>query len=201
MLLALNAGTIDEISLPRFAAEYVVKNNPELKICCVECMPYEMSLLFGFRDDEGGRDLQARMNEAIEAMKVDGTLEALERDYLKSAPGETLTPVQFDAFPESDETIRVVVTGDLPPLDYIGADGVPAGFNTAVLAEIGRRLGANIELVSMQTGSRTLALTSNTADAVFWYMETPGAADDLPEGLLFSDPYISWDMWLYIRKA
>lgn len=53
----------------------------------------------------------------------------------------------------------------------------------------------------MQTGSRTLALTSNTADAVFWYMEKPGATDDLPEGLLFSDPYISRDMWLHIRKA
>ena len=95
----------------------------------------------------------------------------------------------------------MVVTGDLPPLDYIGADGIPAGFNTAVLAEIGRRLGVNIELVSMQAGSRTLALTSNTADAVFWYMETPGATDDLPEELLFSDPYFSWDIWLYIRKA
>ena len=98
-------------------------------------MPYEMSLLFGFRDDEGGRDLQAWMNEAIGAMRADGTLEALERDYLKSAPGETLTPVQFDAFPESDETIRVVVTGDLPPLDYIGADGVPVvGWNTPTYA-------------------------------------------------------------------
>ena len=83
MLLALNAGTIDEISLPRFAAEYVVKTNPELKICCVERMPYEMSLLFGFRDDEIGRDLQERMNEAIRSMKADGTLDALERDYLK----------------------------------------------------------------------------------------------------------------------
>ncbi|MDO5456094.1 MAG: hypothetical protein Q4F25_04155 [Eubacteriales bacterium] len=65
----------------------------------------------------------------------------------------------------------MVVTGDLPPLDYIGADG------------------------------GTLALTSNTTDSVFWYMETPGATDDLPEGLLFSDPYISWDIRLYIRKA
>lgn len=201
MLLALNAGTIDEISLPRFAAEYVVKTNPELMICCVERMPYDMSLLFGFRDDEGGRGLQERMNEAIRSMKADGTLDALERAYLKSDTDAELTPVTFDAFPESGETIRVVVTGDLPPIDYIDADGTPAGFNTAVLSEIGRRLGANIELVSMQTGSRTLALTSGTADAVFWYMQTPGMTDDLPEGLLFSDSYLDWDIWLYIRKA
>ena len=201
MLLALNAGTIDEISLPRFAAEYVVKTNPELKICCVERMPYEMSLLFGFRDDEIGRDLQERMNEAIRSMKADGTLDALERDYLKLDADEMLTPVQFTVFPETDETIRVVVTGDLPPIDYIDADGTPAGFNTAVLAELGRRLGVNIEPISTQTGSRTMALTSGTADAVFWYMQTPGMTDDLPEGLLFSDSYLDWDIWLYIRKA
>ena len=30
MLMALNAGTVDEITLPRFVAEYVVKTNPEL---------------------------------------------------------------------------------------------------------------------------------------------------------------------------
>ena len=201
MLLALNAGTIDECSLPQFVAEYVVKANPELKICCVEHMPNEMSLLFGFRDDEGGRDLQARINEAIGAMKADGTLDALKRDYLDAGADEELTPVQFDDFPESGETIRVAVTGDLPPLDYIGADGVPAGFNTAALAEIGRRLGVNVELVSMQTGSRTLALTSNTADAVFWYMDLPNIPYDMPEGIVFSDPYVSWDMWLHIRKA
>lgn len=201
MLMALNAGTIDECSLPRFVVEYIIKTNPEFKVCGVERMPKDMSLLFGFRDDEGGRDLQARMNEAIGSMKADGTLDALKRDYLDLSADEALAPVQFDDFPESGETIRVAVTGDLPPLDYIGPDGIPAGFNTAVLAEIGRRLGVNIELVSMQTGSRTLALTSGTADAVFWYMEMPDVHNDLPEGLLFSDPYISWDIWLYFRKA
>ena len=59
MLLALNAGTIDEITLPRFAAEYVAAKNPDLEICCVQSMPFEMSLVFGFRNDEGGRDLHA----------------------------------------------------------------------------------------------------------------------------------------------
>lgn len=201
MLMALNAGKIDEISLPRFAAEYVVKTNPELVICCVECMPYDMSLVFGFRDDESGRDLQKRMNEAIRSMKADDTLDALEKEYLKSDADAELTPVAFDAFPESDEMIRVIVTGDLPPIDYIDADGTPAGFNTAVLSEIGRRLGVNVELVSMQTGSRTLALTSGAADVVFWFMKTPEVFEDLPEGLLFSDSYLDWDIWLYIKKA
>lgn len=201
MLLALNAGTIDEIDLPRFAAEYVVKTNPEYQICCAESMPYEMSLLFGFLDNEAGRDLQGRINGALRAMKADGSLDALEWEYLKPGAAAELTPAAFDTFPESNETIRILVTGDLPPIDYIDANGIPAGFNTAVLAEIGRRLGVNIELISSQTGSRTIALTSHKADAVFWYMKTPGVPDDMPEGLVFSDSYLDWDIWLHIKKA
>ena len=199
MLMALNAGTVDEITLPRFVAEYVVRTNPELEICCVEAMPEDMTLRFGFREDEN--DLLTQMNDAIAAMKGDGTLDALINSYLKPGADGELSSVQFDSFPESDKTIRVAVTGDLPPIDYIAADGIPAGFNTAVLAEIGRRLGANIELLSMQTGSRALALQSGTADAVFWFMWSPNDSYDVPEGVLLSDSYLTFDMWLHVRKA
>lgn len=153
------------------------------------------------RDDEGGRNLQARVNEAIDALRSDGTLDALQECYLDPTGDAELLPVEFETFPESDETIRVVVTGDLPPIDYIEADGTPAGFNTAVLAEIGRRLEVNIELVSMQTGSRTMALMSNAADAVFWFMDRPGFDDDAPEGVIFSKPYLGWSLWLHIQNA
>ena len=201
MLMALKSGVVDEITLPQFVAEYVVSVNPELKVTCVQSLPKNMSLLFGFRDDERGRSLQARVNEAIDGLRADGTLDALKERYLDRTQGTELLPAAFAAFPESDETIRVVVTGDLPPIDYIEADGTPAGFNTAVLAEIGRRLKVNIELVSMQTGSRALALTSDAADAVFWFMDRPGFDDDAPEGLVFSKPYLDWSLWLHIQHT
>ena len=69
---------------------------------------------------------------------------------------------------EGAETIRVAVTGSLPPMDYFAGDGTPAGFNTEIMAEIGRRTGKNIEFVSVDAGARLLALTSGTVDVVFW---------------------------------
>ena len=199
MLMALKSGVVDEITLPQYVAEYVVSVNPELEVTCAQSLENNMSLLFGFRDDEAGRDLQARLNEAIDGLQADGTLDTLKERYLNLSNGTELLPVAFESFPDSDETIRVVVTGDLPPIDYIEADGTPAGFNTAVLAEIGRWLEVNIELVSMQTGSRAMALTSNAADAVFWFMDRPGHDDDAPEGLVFSKPYLDWNLWLHIQ--
>ena len=200
MLMALKSGVVDEITLPQFVAEYVVSVNPELKVTCVQSLPKNMSLLFGFRDDERGRSLQARVNEALDGLRADGTLDALKERYLDRTENTELLPVEFAAFPESDETIRVVVTGDLPPIDYMEADGTPAGFNTAVLAEIGRWLEVNIELVSMQTGSRVMALTSDAADAAFWFMDRPGFDDDAPDGLIFSKPYLDWSLWLHIQN-
>jgi hypothetical protein len=53
-------------------------------------------------------------------------------------------------------------------MDYVAADGTFAGFNTAVLAEIGKRLQKNIELVQVDSVGRALALSEGTVDVVFW---------------------------------
>ena len=69
---------------------------------------------------------------------------------------------------EGAQTLKVAVTGSLPPMDYVAADGSPAGFNTALLAEISNRIGKNIELVVVDSVGRAAALASGTVDAVFW---------------------------------
>ena len=95
----------------------------------------------------------------------------------------------FDSAP----TIKVAVTGDLPPLDYVSADGKPAGFNTAVLAEIGNRMLRNIELVDIDSGARAAALESNKVDVVFWAIvpisEIIPSDSDKPAGVVLTEPY------------
>ena len=71
----------------------------------------------------------------------------------------------------------MAITGDQPPLDYMTADGQPVGFNTAILAEIRKRLQKNIELVSIESGARSVALSSGEVDMVFW---TRGSEEGLP---------------------
>jgi len=103
----------------------------------------------------------------LTAMREDGTLAGLIRQYISEADMQALNPVEIARF-DGAETIRIAVTGELPPMDYIRADGTPAGFSTAVLAEIGKRMEKNIELVQCSNIGRTLALSSGQVDAVFW---------------------------------
>ena len=86
------------------------------------------------------------------------------------------------------------MTGDLPPLDFVNTDGTPAGFNTALLAEIAKRLGKNIAVVQIDSGARAAALSSEQIDVIFWATvpldDTLIPADvDKPEGVELSAPY------------
>ena len=98
-------------------------------------------------------------------------------------------------------TLRVAVTGDLPPIDYVAEDGRPAGFNTALLAEIGRRLKVNVEIKIIESSARTMALVSGAADVIFWYLNGEGyVTTDMQNGIQLSNPYYELENWIYIER-
>ena len=111
--------------------------------------------------------------------------------YPSPQPKKTLRAI------EGAETIRIAVTGDLPPMDVILSDGTPAGFNTAFLAELSQRVGVNFELVSVESSARAVALSSGVVDALFWtqgFYQTDDSGETYPsdhmEGTVISAPYL-----------
>ncbi len=211
MQMALRSKKIDEIALPEAAGMYLIANNPNYDILfSLNMMPSTIS--FGFK--RGNTGLQQAFNRAIASMKEDGTLANLERIYIRDMSMNDPMPVKFQEY-KGARTIRVAVTGDLPPIDYIASDGTPTGYNTALLAQIGRRLQRNIRLISVDAGGRSAALASERADVVFWYrstegLKTPakvkgrnlkGVMKDSLDGVILSDPYYEWDTDLIIGRA
>ncbi len=75
--------------------------------------------------------------------------------------------VVIESFPGA-KTIKVAVTGDRPPMDYVSAGGEPIGFNTALIAEVAKRLEVNIEFVNVTCAARGIALATGVCDIVFW---------------------------------
>ncbi len=196
MLLALDAGEIDGMFLTRPVAEYLIAQNPSLKIYGVAGMAVELGYAFGFKNDEKGRALCNDFNEAMKIIKQVGRLDKLNAKYLVKPGAKEPEIVKFPMFPEG-RTIKVAVTGDLPPLDYMTADGKAAGFNTALLAEIGKHLGCNIEIMQVDSAARVPALTSGRADVVFWFSVwtgIKGGQPDLTSDIVVSDPYYTTDL-------
>ena len=207
MQMALRSNKIDEIALPEPVGMYLVTNNPKYDIYfSLNMMPSTIS--FGFK--RGNAALQKEFNTAINAMKKDGTLARLQKDFVTELAGEP-EKVNFTNFKDA-KTIRVAVTGDLPPIDFIAADGTPTGYNTAILSEIGRRIKKNIRLVSIEAGARSAALAGERVDVVFWYRNTEGikapkqakgknlknVMKDNLDGVILSEPYYEWDTDLII---
>lgn len=205
MQLGIESGDIEAISTYKSVADYLVANNNKFEIVKHDALnKLEDSFCFAVRKDE--TQLKDDLNKTIGEMKSDGTLDELINDYITNVDkGETPPKVEIPKF-EGAETIKVGVTGDLPPLDLILADNSPAGFNTAMLAEIAKRLGRNIEIVQIETGSRSAALTSKLIDVVFWVIVPLGNNKipidiDKPEGLELSNPYFQDNVALIKLKS
>ena len=132
---------------------------------------------YAFMLKEENVALRDELDAQITAMKEDGTLQKLiDEHIIKVSEGGDPEAVTFEKF--EGDPIKVAVTGSLPPMDYVAADGSFAGFNTAVLAEIGKRLQKNIELVQVDSIGRALALSEGTVDVVFW---TRGMSESMAE--------------------
>ena len=195
MVMSLNAGQIDGMIVYYTVGSYLCRQNENL----TSWIDYgEMEKIYGggemniknrfILDQILGTDfsflmmedrlaLRDEFNRAIADMKADGTLDALKSSMMDLDKAE---------IPKIDgaETVKVGVTGDLPPIDYVDEAGIPAGFNTSVLAEISKRTGKNIELVSIEAGARSLAMTQGIVDVVFWSRintPDPGIFASLPE--------------------
>ncbi len=188
MLMALESGKISEMEVPQSVGEYLCVSNSKL----VMSLEFDKTALlnsfgqsvldltqgtdFSFMLLKKNEELRDTFNKALRDMKADGTLAKLESEYLSSeAIRAKIQPVTITKMPGAP-VIKVAVTGDIPPLDYVSPDGTPAGFNTAVLSEVSRRIGKNIELVTIDAGARATALASSTVDVVFWTRSSSEAA-------------------------
>ena len=190
MQMALSAKQIDKMQTYQSVAKYLTKNNPDFAI---DDSQRTTALVDNFccavREDDV--DLKNSFDAAINDMKADGTLDALIETFIRN-PSLTPTAVSLPHFDDAD-TIRVGITGDLPPLDLVLADGTPAGFNTAVLAEISKRTHKNIELVQIDSAARAVALTSGKVDVIFWVVvpedKNRPKDFDTPEGVAVTNSY------------
>lgn len=207
MLMGLRSGKVDEIILPESTGRYVMSLNSNYQGEQYTSM-FTLRLSFGFL--EGNEKLRDEFNAVISAMREDGTLAALEAEYVHN-PEHKVKSHKPERFPGA-ETVTVAVTGDMPPLDMFAGDGKPAGYSTAILTEIGKRLHKNMRFLNTDAGGRSNALTSGRADVLFWCQTTENeqlnktSDEDLyalfsekQPGIIMSDPYYTWNREMILR--
>ena len=123
---------------------------------------------FSFMLKDSDTALRDELNAAIAELKAENAIQQMMQDQFDALKeGKPLEATEIETI-DGAVTIRVAITGDLPPMDFIDESGKPAGFNTAVLSAISKKIGKNIELVSIDSGARAIALANDSVDVVFW---------------------------------
>ncbi|MBQ6006395.1 MAG: transporter substrate-binding domain-containing protein [Selenomonadaceae bacterium] len=193
MIAALQAKQIDRFSTSSRVGNYIAAHNDALKVIDNNFKPV-LGYSIGMLEKDAAQIEE--INTAIKAMKDDGTIDKLIKENITDVgngePAAMPMPV-IDGAP----TIKVAVTGDMPAMDFMTADGKPAGFNVAFLSELSKRINKNIELVDVDAGARSAALSSGQVDALFWVIgvyDQEGNALPYPldnvKGFAVSVPYL-----------
>ncbi|HPG30224.1 MAG TPA: transporter substrate-binding domain-containing protein [bacterium] len=164
MVAAIKAGKIDAAPCMKIEADYAIKRNNDL-ITIPQNEKGECSVLMVVRAED--INLKNELDSAITTLQENGTLKTLEDKWITnlSATNE-ISNIDIPKI-EGAKTYYVGVFGDYAPLDYIAADGKPAGYNTALLAEIGKLLNINFEFISLESQAKFPALFSKKIDVVF----------------------------------
>jgi ABC-type amino acid transport substrate-binding protein len=169
-LMDLNSGKIDRFVPSEVTADYIVAHNENLTKVSFEPQNTTHPILmnnFHMMTMDTNKEVYDILNNAIVDMKADGTLDSLIENELKAYIENDPEPKDLPHF-EGAQTIKIGVTGDLPPMDFVAANGKAAGFNIALLTEIANRAKVNFELVQIDAGARAMALSSGKIDAAFW---------------------------------
>ena len=199
MLMALNRGDIAVLETDQNTVRYIVSRNDQI----VDRPPYlnPNTLIFCMLLREEDAELRDQISTCIAVLNKEGVIEELRQRYIEDViAGEEPGAIESQVFPGA-RTIKVAVTGDRPPMDYVSAGGEPLGFNTALIAEVAKRLEINIEMVNVTCAARGIALATGACDIVFWMevgdFENWEGADfeDQPESTVVTDPYMSVPLW------
>jgi ABC-type amino acid transport substrate-binding protein len=199
-IMALLSGKADGISCPSFVADYYAKRNDKLKVITArEEIPYKVIMVLR-KADEG---LRNDVNRAIGLLTESGRLKSIENEWITNLPltGEPANIGQINS--AGARVVRVGISGDFPPLDYISADGRPAGFNIAFMSELGTQLDIKFEFVSLEAGARFTALASGKIDIIFFHFkseQTPDLFDLNVNTWIMTDPYFGYQGDYFLVK-
>ncbi len=192
MILDLNAGNIEYMLVPSSVASYLKAQDDSLTIAPGGAgVPTEIRMAVRSKDTE----LYQLLQQGIQTLRESGTLDTLIETYITNISTES----PGKAAENGGESYVVGVTGDLPPLDYVAADGTPAGFNVALMNAIAEEQNANFTFVQVEADARLSALSSGRIDVIFWYGNVQGYESERDDILITDDYYT--DGIYYVTKS
>lgn len=192
LIQCVKQGKIDGflIDMPNYNAF----RRTESGISYVDVPDYDVEIGYAFGKDENGDLLKQQMDELLEEMRADGTLDEL-LDYWcgEEEPTETLTMPEF---PEDSKPLKVALDLSRKPFVYL-FDEEYAGFEIEVLYKFCEKYGYKPEFESAQWTAGVAGLKEGKYDVLSCGLYI---TEERKESVNFCEPYLVADVVMVIPE-
>ena len=188
---ALSQGKIDAVIIDREPAKVFVEKNDNLQILDEEFAVEEYAIAI----KKGNSELTESINGALAELKEDGTLAAIESNWIGEEAGQH--PYET---PEGTEytngTLVMATNAQFPPYESLSGDKV-VGFDADMMQAVCDKLGYELKIEDMEFDSIIAAVDSGKADVGVAGMTV---TEDRLKNIDFSDPYTTATQVIITRK-
>ena len=212
-LFALKSGENDAIWACDVSADYLLKKYEGLELVDADLtsdIQKTEAARFSFGmalKKDSGEKLREQINDALASLKADGTLEVLVSKYVDNADYYETESGKKDRFyrdnmktASGNGTIKVGISGAVPPLELLDEDMEPYGFCVALMDEIGQRLNKKIKFVYVDNETAFTSLMSGKIDMLFAYGTSPTTTEAKP-GHIMTDGYLDMQRYRLIKLS
>lgn len=156
-VLALKQGKVDAVIIDNEPGNVFVEQNPDIVMLDEDFAVEDYAIALA-----KGSELTAKFNEAIAAIKENGTLQAILDKYINDVEGATgyVTP-EGTEYPNG--TLTMATNAYFPPYEYYEGDAI-VGIDAEFAKAICDYLGYELKIEDMEFDSIIPAISSGKAD-------------------------------------
>lgn len=190
-VMALRQGKVDAVVIDDQPAKVFVEQNDDIVLLEEPLTVEEYAICVSKKNPE----LTAAMNEAIAALRADGTLQNILDYYIGQVEGATPYQSPADA-DHSKGTLKMATNATFPPYEYMENDQV-CGLDPDFARAICDRMGYALEIEHMDFDAVIVSVQSGKSDF--------GAAgmtktEDRLKSIDFTDSYVTASQVIIVRK-
>ena len=189
-ILALKQKKVDCIVIDNEPAKAFVKNNSDLKILEETCTEEEYAIAV-----KKGSDLTAKLNQAIDDLKADGTLQKIIDNYIGDNVGQTPYVSPADVIRDNG-TLKMGTEPGFEPYEYMDGEKV-VGLDVDLAQAICDKLGMTLVIEIYEFDAILPALATSKIDVGIAGMTVD--AERLKE-VDFTNPYVPASQVIIVRK-
>lgn len=143
---------------------------------------------------KGNTQVKDMLNEAIETLKQNGTINKISSGYMNSEKKEFYKSPEGTSHPNG--TLTLATNAEYPPYEYM-ENGEIVGIDPDIARAICDHLGYNLKIENMAFGSILSAVDSGKVD---FGMSAISATEDRAKSVDFTEEYAKTDQVILVRN-